>query len=156
MPTAPPARPIWASETRRPSRRGGVLPKHHFRACLSLVSVLLCAVAVPAVAEARAPKLKLATAKKITKEVAVEVGSTLDGTVFDDGTQDDAREWWVGPCSRKSLRRIGCRYDIYAVRTAPDGTTEEVDCWDRLGIKYPGNTGRRHRISISGGGCRLD
>jgi hypothetical protein len=133
-----------------------MLPKHHCRAGLCLVVVLLCGVAAPAVAEGSAPKLKLATAKKVTKEIAIEVGIGMDGTVFGDGTQVDVREWSVGPCSRKSRRRIVCRYDLYSLDTASDGTSEEVDCWARLTVKYAGKTGRRLRVSDHSGDCRLD
>jgi hypothetical protein len=130
--------------------------KHNARLGLSLVVALVCGAALPGAADASSPKLKLATAKKVTKEVAVGVGTTLDGTVFGDGTRFDAQQWSVGPCSRKSRRRIVCRYDVYAVSTAPDGTSEAVNCWDRLIVKYAGKTGRKIRIGLISGDCRLD
>jgi len=124
---------------------------------LPVVALFVCAmIALPAMAEATAPKLKLSAAKRITTQMAVGFAGSFDGTTTGDGTKFDVQEWSIGPCSRKSRRRVACRFDAYGVATDSTGEELRFDCWSYLRVNYTGSSGRRLRTRLYGTDCGPD
>lgn len=130
---------------------------HSTRVGLPVVALFVCAmIALPAMAEASAPKLKLSAAKKITTQMAVGFAGSFDGTTTGDGTKFDVQEWSIGPCSRKSRRSAACRFDVYGVATDSAGEEFRFDCWSYLQLRYAGTSGRRLRTRVYGTNCGPD
>jgi hypothetical protein len=121
-------------------RKGAILT-------LAIAAVL----AAPAVADAKKkpPKLKASTAKKVTKEIAAETASAIDGEQLDDVTLIYVRDWSVGPCERRSRRKVECRYELSGALVELGEEDFPFGCWSSVTVKYKGNQGKKIRTRES-------
>ena len=122
--------------------------------CVRKGAILTLAIAAflgaPAVADAKKPpKLKASTAKKVTKEIAAETASAIDGEQLDDVTLIYVRDWSVGPCERRSRRKVTCLYELSGALVEFGEEDFPFGCWSSVTVKYKGNHGKNIRTRES-------